>query len=69
MGVVTDSEFARDPSIAPFSFTRLSEMVNVMGGTNVFKRVPSGVLKLWFVFVGLGEDGLPRLDVDGDIFT
>ena len=30
----------REPSITPFSLTRLSEMVNVMGGTNIFKRVP-----------------------------
>ena len=49
MGVVTDSEFARDPSIAPFSFTRLSEMVNVMGGTNVSRsslRSPEIMVRL-----------------------
>lgn len=40
-------------------------MVNVISGTNVFSR--SSLLKLWLVFVGLAEDGLPRLDVDGDI--
>lgn len=38
-GGVVD-EFERELSIALFSLTHLSEMVNVMGGTNVFKRVP-----------------------------
>ena len=40
-------------------------MVNVMDGTNVFQE--GSLLKLSLVFVDLGEDGLPRLDVDGDI--
>lgn len=40
-------------------------MVNVMGEINVFQE--GSLLKLLLVFVGLAEDGLPRLDVDGDI--
>ena len=36
-----------------------------MDGTNVFQE--GSLLKLSLVFVDLGEDGLPRLDVDGDI--
>jgi hypothetical protein len=40
-------------------------MVNVMGGTGVFQD--GSLLKLWLVFVGFAEDGLPQLDLDGDI--